>query len=81
MQQQRPQKSRSEKMDMVPAVDRKEGQEEEMIISKHTASIFIGTDFEEGKNADITTIVFTGMYIKRDRIKYRMHLKDTFILF
>jgi len=59
MQQQRPQQSRSENMDLFPAVDRKEG---EMVITKHTASIFIGTDFERMvRNADITTIIFTGI--------------------
>jgi nicotinamidase-related amidase len=59
MQQQRPQQSRSENMDLSPAVDRKEG---EMVITKHTASIFIGTDFERMvRNADITTIIFTGI--------------------
>jgi nicotinamidase-related amidase len=58
-QQQRPQQSRSENMDLSPAVDRKEG---EMVITKHTASIFIGTDFERMvRNADITTIIFTGI--------------------
>jgi len=41
------------------AVDRNE---EEMLITKHTMSIFIGTDFERiVKNAGITTIVFTGI--------------------
>jgi len=59
MQQQRPQQSRSENMDLFPAVDRKEG---EMVITKHTASIFIGTDFERMvRNADITNIIFTGI--------------------
>jgi len=59
MQQQRPQQSRSENMDLFPAVDRKEG---EMVITKHTASIFIGTDFERMvRNADITTIISTGI--------------------
>jgi nicotinamidase-related amidase len=58
-QQQRPQQSRSENMDLSPAVDRKEG---EMVITKHTASIFIGTDFERMvRNAGITTIIFTGI--------------------
>jgi nicotinamidase-related amidase len=33
-----------------------------MVITKHTASIFIGTDFERIiRNAGITTIVFTGI--------------------
>ena len=46
-------------MDLSPAVDRKEG---ELVITKHTASIFIGTDFERIiRNAGITTIVFTGI--------------------
>jgi len=46
-------------MDLFPAVDRKEG---EMVITKHTASIFIGTYFERIiRNAGITTIVFTGI--------------------
>ena len=41
------------------AFDRKEG---EMIITKHTASIFIDTDFERMvRNAGITTIIFTGI--------------------
>jgi nicotinamidase-related amidase len=58
-QQHQPQQSRSEKMDMSSAVDRKEG---EIVITKHTASIFIGTDFERMvRNAGITTIVFTGI--------------------
>jgi nicotinamidase-related amidase len=53
------QRSMPEKMDMSTAVDRKEG---EMIITKHTASIFIGTDFERMvRNAGITTIVFIGI--------------------
>jgi nicotinamidase-related amidase len=59
MQQQRSQQSRPEKMDMSPAIDR---MEEEIIITKHTASIFIGTDFERMvRNAGMTTIVFTGI--------------------
>jgi nicotinamidase-related amidase len=58
-QQHRPQQSRSENMDLSPAVDRKEG---EVVITKHTASIFIGTDFERMvRNAGITTIIFTGI--------------------
>ena len=53
------QRSMPEKMDMSIAVDRKE---DEMVITKHTASIFIGTDFERMvRNAGITTIVFTGI--------------------
>ena len=44
------------------AVDKKEGQEGEILITKHTASIFIGTDFERMvRNAGITTIIFTGI--------------------
>jgi nicotinamidase-related amidase len=36
--------------------------EDEMVITKHTTSIFIGTDFERIiRNAEITTIVFTGI--------------------
>ncbi|MGN6624921.1 MAG: isochorismatase family cysteine hydrolase, partial [Candidatus Nitrosocosmicus sp.] len=55
----RMQRSMPEKMDMSPEVDRKEG---ELVITKHTASIFIGTDFERMvRNAGITTIVFTGI--------------------
>jgi len=34
----------SEKRDLSLAINREE--EEEMVITKHTASIFIGTDFE-----------------------------------
>jgi nicotinamidase-related amidase len=53
------QRSMPEKMDMSSAIDRKEG---EIVITKHTASIFIGTDFERMvRNAGITTIVFTGI--------------------
>ena len=53
------QRSMPEKMDMSIAVDRKE---DEMVITKHTASIFIGTDFERMiRNAGITTLVFTGI--------------------
>jgi nicotinamidase-related amidase len=55
----RMQRSMPEERDMSIAVDRKEG---EIIITKHTASIFIGTDFERMvRNAGITTIVFTGI--------------------
>ena len=55
----RMQRSMPEKMDMSPAVDRKEC---EMVITKHTANIFIGTDFERMvRNAGITTLVFTGI--------------------
>jgi hypothetical protein len=35
----------SEKRDLSLAINRN-GEEEEMVITKHTASIFIGTDFE-----------------------------------
>ena len=43
-------------------VDRKE---EEAVITKHTASIFIGTDFERRiRNAGITTVIFTGIATK-----------------
>src|SRR6476660_7010498 len=49
----------AEKRDMYIAVDKKE---EEIVITKHTMSIFIGTDFERMvRNAGITTIVFTGI--------------------
>jgi nicotinamidase-related amidase len=49
----------SEKRDMDFAVDRKE---EEIVITKHPAIIFIGTDFERMvRNAGITTIIFTGI--------------------
>jgi len=36
----------SEKRDLSLAINRNEEEEEEMVITKHTASIFIGTDFE-----------------------------------
>jgi nicotinamidase-related amidase len=59
-QPQRPQQSKPEKMDMSLVIDRMEG---ETIITKHTASIFIGTDFERMvRNAGITTIIFTGIF-------------------
>jgi len=48
-----------EKRDLSLAI---ETWEEEIVITKHTASIFIGTDFERMiRNAGITTIVFTGI--------------------
>jgi nicotinamidase-related amidase len=48
-----------EKRDLSLAIEKRE---EEIIITKHTASIFIGTDFERMvRNAGITTIVFTGI--------------------
>ena len=48
-----------EKRDLSLAIEK---MEEEIIITKHTASIFIGTDFERMvRNAGITTIVFTGI--------------------
>ena len=57
MQQQ--QRSMSEKRDQSLAINRKE---EEMVITKHTASIFIGTDFERMiRNAGIITIIFSGI--------------------
>src|SRR3954469_25133466 len=50
-----------EKRDLSLAINRKE-EEEEMVITKHTASIFIGTDFERMiRNAGITTIIFSGI--------------------
>jgi nicotinamidase-related amidase len=56
MQQQRP---LLEKRDLSLAVNR---EEDEILITKHTMSIFIGTDFERMiRNAGITTIVFTGI--------------------
>src|SRR3954469_22354850 len=48
-----------EKRDLTLAINTKE---EEMVITKHTASIFIGTDFERMiRNAGITTIIFSGI--------------------
>jgi nicotinamidase-related amidase len=36
--------------------------EEKIMITKHTTSIFIGTDFERMiRNAGITTVIFTGI--------------------
>ena len=53
------QSSISEKRDLSLAVNRKE---DEILITKHTASIFIGTDFERiTRNAGITTIIFSGI--------------------
>ena len=58
--QQQQQRSMSEKRDLSLAINREE--EEEMVITKHTASIFIGTDFERMiRNAGITTIIFSGI--------------------
>ena len=61
MQQER---SMSEKRDLSLATNRNEEEEqeeeEEMVITKHTASIFIGTDFERMiRNTGITTIIFS----------------------
>jgi len=54
------QRSMPEKRDLSLAINTKE--EEEMVITKHTASIFIGTDFERMiRNAGVTTVVFTGI--------------------
>jgi nicotinamidase-related amidase len=51
-----------EKRDLSLAVNR---DEDEMLITKHTMSIFIGTDFERMiRNTAITTIVFTGISIE-----------------
>ena len=63
MQQQKQRRSISEKRDLSLAINRKEEEEEEeMVITKHTASIFIGTDFERMiRNAGITTIIFSGI--------------------
>ena len=48
-----------EKRDLSLAIEKRE---EEIIITKHTASIFIGTDFERMiRNAWMTTVVFTGI--------------------
>ena len=58
--QQQQQRSMSEKRDLSLAINRLE--EEEMVITKHTASIFIGTDFERMiRNAGITIIIFSGI--------------------
>src|SRR6478752_4834161 len=58
MQQQ--QQSMSEKRDLSLAINRNEEEEEEMVITKHIASIFIGTDFERMiRNTGITTIIFS----------------------
>jgi nicotinamidase-related amidase len=56
MQQQR---SMPEKRDLSLAIN---SEENEILITKHTMSIFIGTDFERMvRNSGITTIVFTGI--------------------
>src|SRR4051794_15165471 len=53
------QRSMPEKRDLSLAINTKE---EEMVITKHTTSIFIGTDFERMiRNAGVTTVVFTGI--------------------
>jgi nicotinamidase-related amidase len=53
MQQQR---SMPEKRDLSLAIN---SEENEILITKHTMSIFIGTDFERMvRNSGITTIVF-----------------------
>src|SRR5919112_3289562 len=53
------QRSIPEKRDLSFAIKRVE---DEMVITKHTTSIFIGTDFERIiRNAGITTVVFTGI--------------------
>ena len=80
MQQQR---SMSEKRDLSIAINRKEEEEEEeeMVITKHTASIFIGTDFERMiRNAGITIIIFSGIATElgvesttRDEISYNSY--------
>jgi len=63
MQQQQQRRSISEKRDLSLAINRKK--EEEMAITKHTASIFIGTDFERMiRNTGITTITFSGIAIE-----------------
>jgi nicotinamidase-related amidase len=79
MQQQQQQRSISEKRDLSLAINRKK--EEEMAITKHTASIFIGTDFERMiRNAGITTIIFSGIATElgvesttRDEISYNSY--------
>jgi len=64
MQQQQQQRSMSEKRDLSLGINRKE--EEEMVITKHTASIFIGTYFERMiRNTWITTIIFSGIATER----------------
>jgi nicotinamidase-related amidase len=48
-----------EKRDLSLAIKK---EQDEILITKHTASIFIGTDFERMiRNAGITTIVFSGI--------------------
>jgi len=78
--QQQQQRSISEKRDLSLAINRKE-EKEEMVITKHTASIFIGTDFERMiRNAGITTIIFSGIATElgvesttRDEISYNSY--------
>jgi nicotinamidase-related amidase len=80
-QQQQQQQSMSEKRDQSLAINRKEEEEEEMVITKHTASISIGTDFERMiRNAGITTIIFSGIATElgvesttRDEIPYNSY--------
>jgi len=58
--QQQQQRSISEKSDLSLAINRKK--EEEMAITTHAVSIFIGADFERMiRNAGITTIIFSGI--------------------
>jgi len=65
--QQQQQRSMSEKRDLSIAVNRKEEEEEEMVITKHTASIFIRTDFERMiRNTWITTVIFSGIATELD---------------
>jgi nicotinamidase-related amidase len=57
--QQRSMQPPPEKRDLSLAINRNEN---EVMITKHTASIFIGTDFERMiRNAGITTIIFSGI--------------------
>lgn len=64
--QQQQQRSMSEKRDLSLAINRNEEEEEEMVITKHTASIFIGTYFERMiRNTWITTIIFSGIATER----------------
>ena len=49
----------TEKRDLSLAINRNE---DDILITKHTASVFIGTDFERMiRNAGITTIIFSGI--------------------
>jgi len=74
------QRSMSEKRDLSIAINRKE-EEEEMVITKHIASIFIGTDFETMiRITGITTIIFSGIATElgvesspRDEILYKSY--------